>query len=414
MIRQGFGGAHHFARRLQPTPSPALSDSSPSVGPDPDDEDDDEDDPEHGGGGNPVLDSGDDDDHLTESEATADDDVDDDAVDDTPVVDTSPPLNEDVPVVDDDTVDDTPVVDTDVPDGHQADDTDITDPSPALESDTDEDEASLPDVIPLPDPSPPLVSDPDDEEDDDNDSTHNDLAPGPPVLDEGDDDDHLTESEADPGDVQDEETDDDASTGLTAPRSTVIPTFATPSGTVYTFDGSQTTHGPDVHDGEWNSSETTVNGMLLYQYPTLGTDWTFMFDLKPGAPKVTDEYYLSMCTPEFGEGLYFHSLSISIGYAHAIRSKNVSTSFGLNEVPEWTTFQTVRIENSSTGTRVFRDDVVVATFGVADVNFEKTHIYLGSMVLAQDGSDYAGKRSVGNQMRNIKLFNFLISDDQRV
>lgn len=371
MLKQGFGGAHLFTRRLQPTPDP-VADPSPPAGSDPDDEEDDDDDESHTDPldpGPPVLDSGDEDDDAS--------------------VDADDTQSPSVPVLDEG--------DADEESSEEEDDPDVPDLAPSLpipdsdsgeESDTVPDASTDPPSLPAPDP------DPDDEDDDDDDVSHSDpLDPGipigPPVLDEGDDDDHLTSSESD----------DDLPP--------VTPTFETPLHTVYTFNGSQTA-------SEWTGS-ATVTGSKLPINVEIGTDWTLMFDLKPGAPKLTDEYYLSITTPTYGEGLVFHSLYLSTvgAYTHNFRSKWVSKDFGLNEVPEWTDFQTVRIENDHTGTCMYRNGVEVASFSPGEVNYDKSHIFLGSMFLYEDGDGYAGKRTNGTQMRNIKFYNYLLSATQR-
>ena len=420
MLRKGFGGAHLLPRRLQPTPAPPVADPSPPITSDPDDEDDDEDDDSHTDPldpGPPVSDGD-----------SSEDDASSHHVDDTP--------QPDLPVLDEGDADSSP---TEEEDDDDAADTPPSLPTPDPLPDTGTDP---PDTAPDPDPDPPDTvpddppstvpdtgadppsttpdPDPDDEEDDEDDVSHSDpLDPGPPVLDSGDEDETSSESDGDdagpgppiitPGppvlDSGDEDETSSESSNDDPPP--VTPTFETPLHTVYTFNGSQSST-------EWTGDATVVGSKIPINVE-IGTDWTLIFDLKPGAPKNTDEYYLSITTPTYGNGLYFHSLYLStIGaYSHNFRSKWVNKDFGLDEVPEWTNFQTVRIENDHTGTCVYRNGVEVASFSAEDVDYEKSHIFLGSMFLYEDGDGYAGKRTYGTQMRNIKFFNYLLTASQR-
>lgn len=190
--------------------------------------------------------------------------------------------------------------------------------------------------------------------------------------------------------------------------------FFTPFATVYTFDGTQ---NPNLM---WDNVNTTVVGSQIFGGfgtflgQTISNDWTFIFDLKPGSPKNTDEYYFSMTTDEYHEGLFFHTLSYTspTSLTHNLKSKYTSSSF--DENPEWTDWRTVRIECDSTGVTLYRNGVQEAFVAAEHVNYNKHGIYMGTMKLSNAGSDFAGKRTIGTQMRNIKFFNWALSPSERL
>jgi hypothetical protein len=124
------------------------------------------------------------------------------------------------------------------------------------------------------------------------------------------------------------------------------PLFETPSGTIYTFNGNQTT-------ASWNNSNTTVVGAVISI--TIPTYWTFELDIKKGAPTLSNEYHFLIANGgNTGRGINFNTYS----------SFNTVTSSGnvdLGISSTWAGWASFKFVRDSSGLKIYFNSALKGT-----------------------------------------------------
>lgn len=162
--------------------------------------------------------------------------------------------------------------------------------------------------------------------------------------------------------------------------------FSTPTGTVYTFDGTQ---DPTQL---WDNNNTTVVGSKVDI--TIPDAWTFYLEIKPGPPHMNYEYHFLVTNAAgTGRGISFDSwYQGQYANLHNVYSKNGAEWFD----DTWNDWATIKIDLDSTGLKVYFNGTLKGSLNPSQINYGFGHIQLGGFNTSALG--------YGQQMRNIQFY----------